>query len=197
MRSDIGMIIAIIVILAPFFTYGFVAGDSGEGEDKMADIISKSDSVKDATISNANQGAKRLTMTITSGNTATITISGDVITLGQANSKITGASINGTTLDNAWTVTTTTDSITLVSKTQFPDTGTFTYSDGYVKVNYSVVSYKFTRALYLTVNVVDTTISFNTGTEWVTGTPYVNTGSESAKAKAVYVHDGTGWQLSK
>lgn len=197
MRSDIGLIIAIIAILCAISTYGLVVGDSGEGEDEMADIISKSDSVKDATITNDGSNAKRLTMTITSGNIATIIISSDVFTIGAANSKITGASIYGTVLDNAWAVTSATDRITLVGKTQFPNTGTFTYSDGYVKVNYSVGSYDFVKALYLTVNVVDTTISLNTGSEWVSGVPYVNTGSEWKKAKAVYVHDGTGWKLAK
>lgn len=146
----------------------------------------------------------RLTVDVLVGNSANVTISIDDFRNCKTSSgyinTISSSSIETrfTLLKTDWSVSNTSSNVSLSSKVMFNDVGTKKYSSNgteqYVTIGFSG---RYSGLIYITVNVIDTTISLNTGSEWVSGVPYVNTGSEWVKAKEVYIHDGTGWKLSK
>ena len=204
MRSDIGLIIAIIAILLAMPIIGVMAGDSGEDEDNMTTIdVAHSEYVKSAKLDylgyNTSSGNKYmittdvyvnhpLSVTFTMDDLNNCGVKSQILQINSVKDYING--IKSSLSNNSVTITTSYD---------FTDVGTSVINNNAV-TTLGITSLNGTKCrIGLTVNVIEEecTMFLKVGDEWVKGTSYVNTGSEYVKAKKVYVHDGTGWKLSK
>ena len=110
-------------------------------------------------------------------------------------------------LAEAWSYAISGDNLVLTLKTAYTTLGAVaTYNavyqsgieESYITIyDNKIPTYRTVDMVYISVTVVDPSVTINTGSAWATGTPYVNTGTEYVKCKKVFVHDGTGWKLSK
>lgn len=149
----------------------------------------------------------RVYVNVLAGETGTVTIPKSVLSnrLSEASGPINGPIKDY--LAEAWNYALSGDNLVLTLKTAYTTLGNVaTYNavyqsgieESYVTIyDNKIPTYRTVDMVYISVTVVNPSVSLNTGSEWVTGTPYVNTGSEYVKAKKVFVHDGTGWKLSK
>ena len=204
MRSDIGLIIAIIAILLAMPIIGVMAGDSGEDEDNMTTIdVAHSEYVKSAKldylgydVSNGNKYMittdvyvnHPLSVTFTMDDLNNCGVKSQILKINSVEDYYYGIK---SSLSN--------NSVTITSSYDFTDVGTSVIENNAV-TTLGITSLNGTKCrIGLTVNVIEEecTMFLKVGDEWVKGTPYVNTGSEWVKVKKIYVHDGTGWKLSK
>lgn len=204
MRCDIGLIIAIIAILLAMPIIGVMAGDSGEDEDNMTTIdVAHSEYVKSAKLDylgyDASNGNKYmittdvyvnhpLSVTFTMDDLNNCGVKSQILQINSVKDHIYGIK---SSLSN--------NSVTITTSYELTDVGTNVINKNSV-TTLGITSLNGTKCtIGLTVNVIEEecTMFLKVGDEWVKGTPYVNTGSEYVKAKKVFVHDGTGWKLSK
>lgn len=204
MRCDIGLIIAIIAILLAMPIIGVMAGDSGEDEDNMTTIdVAHSEYVKSAKLDylgyDASNGNKyMITTDVYVNHPLSVTFTMDDLNNCGVKSQI--LQINSVK-DHIYRIKSSlsNNSVTITTSYELTDVGTNVINKNSV-TTLGITSLSSAKCtIGLTVNVIEEecTMFLKVGDEWVKGMPYVNTGSEYVKAKKVFVHDGTGWQLSK
>ena len=204
MCSDIGLIIAIIAILLAVPIFGVMAGDSVEDEDSMTTIdVAHSEYVKSAKLDylgyDATYGNKYmitadvyvnhpLSVTFTMDDLNNCGVKSQILQINSVKDHIYG--IKASLSDNSVTITTSYD---------LTNVGTSVIKNNSV-ATLGITSLNGTKCeIGLTVNVIEEecTMFLKVGDEWVKGTLYAHNGTEWVKAKKVFVHDGTGWKLSK
>ena len=189
---------------------GFVIiNPSEEQGDRIMTDVDVTGSITKATVEylgETSRGSKeyRAYVNVLVGGTGTVTIPKSVLSnrLSEASGPPDGPIRDY--LAEAWSYALSGDNLVLTMKTAYTTLGAVaTYNAVYrggIGESYITIynnNYGTVDKVYVSVTVVEPSVSLNTGSEWVTGTPYVNTGSEWVKVKAIYVHDGTGWKLSK
>lgn len=215
MESDKWLSLSIIFALlsVTFCAVGIVFSEPSEEQgDRIMTDVDVTGGITKATVEYLGKTSTagneyRVYVNVLAGETGTVTIPKSVLSnrLSEASGPVDGPIKDY--LAEAWSYALSGDNLVLTLKTAYTTLGNVaTYNavyqsgigESYITIyDNKIPTYRTVDMVYISVTVVEPSVSLNTGSEWVTGTPHVNTGSEYVKAKKIYVHDGTGWKLSK